>query len=98
VLSLKEKEEFINQILAENSRKLLSIAREYAPADEDMDLYQEILYELWESLYRFEGRSGPRTWACAIALNKAHAYVRKIGDIPLVSRFHFAVRHFFYSQ
>jgi RNA polymerase sigma-70 factor, ECF subfamily len=41
-----------------------------------MDLYQEIVYTLWESLDRFEGRSAPGTWACAIALNKAHAFVR----------------------
>jgi hypothetical protein len=26
-----------------------------------MDLYQEVLYELWESLDRFEGRSDPIT-------------------------------------
>jgi RNA polymerase sigma factor (sigma-70 family) len=76
MLSPTEKEEFINRIIAENSNQLLSIAREYAPPDDVMDLYQDFLYELWESLDRFEGRAGPGTWAYAIALNRAHAYVR----------------------
>jgi RNA polymerase sigma factor (sigma-70 family) len=76
MLSPIEKEEFINRIIAENSRQLHSIARKYAPPDEVMDLYQDFVYELWESVDRFEGRSSPGTWACAIALNKAHAFVR----------------------
>jgi RNA polymerase sigma factor (sigma-70 family) len=77
ILAPIEKEELINRIIAENNRQLLSIAREYAaPPDEVMDLYQDFVYELWESLDRFEGRSSPWTWACAIALNKAHAFVR----------------------
>ena len=65
----------INRIIAENNRQLLSIARKYAPPDEVMDLYQDFVCELWESVDRFKG---PRLkpWACAIALNKAHAYVR----------------------
>ena len=76
MLSPTEKEEFINQIITENSGKLFSIAREYAPPDEVMDLYQDFVYELWESVDRFEARSSPGTWACAIAQNKAHAFVR----------------------
>jgi hypothetical protein len=34
VLAPIEKEEFINQIIDEHNRQLLSIAREYAPPDE----------------------------------------------------------------
>jgi hypothetical protein len=49
----------INRIIDENNRQLLSIAREYAPLDEVMDLCQDFVYELWESLDRFEERSSP---------------------------------------
>jgi hypothetical protein len=39
---LTEKEEFIDRILTENKNRFLLIVRHFAPADEAMDLYQEI--------------------------------------------------------
>jgi RNA polymerase sigma factor (sigma-70 family) len=75
-----EKEEFINRIVAENNDRFHLIACYFAPPDEDMDLYQEIVYALWESLDRFEGRSSPGTWARALAMNTAFAYRRKISS------------------
>ncbi len=66
-----EKEDLFNQILARNKGRFLFMARQYASAGEAADLYQEILYHLWKSLDRFEGRSGATTWAYRIALNTA---------------------------
>jgi RNA polymerase sigma-70 factor (ECF subfamily) len=76
VVAPTEKEDLFDQILARNKGRFLFIARQYASADEVVDLYQEILYQLWESLDRFEGRSGPTTWAYRIALNTASTYRR----------------------
>jgi DNA-directed RNA polymerase specialized sigma24 family protein len=45
---------------------------------EVMDLTRNFFMSLGKSLERFEGRAGPGTWACAIALNTANVYTRKI--------------------
>ncbi len=71
-----EKEDLFDRILARNKGRFLFIARQYASTGEAADLYQEILYQLWKSLDRFEGRSAPTTWAYRIALNTASTYRR----------------------
>jgi hypothetical protein len=88
MLSPTQKEEFIDRIIAENSRQLLSIAREFAPPDEVMDLYQDFLYELWESLDRFEGR--PIGKISGLFLKSAFASYDKCGLCKL-SGSHLAV-------
>jgi RNA polymerase sigma-70 factor, ECF subfamily len=76
VIATIEKEDLFNQVLAQNKGRFLFIARQYASISEAQDLYQEIVYQLWEGLNRFEGRSTPETWAYRIALNTASAYRR----------------------
>ncbi len=71
-----DKEDLFNQILAQNKRRFLFIARQYASTGEVGDLYQEILFELWKSLDGFEGRSALATWAYRVALNRASKYRR----------------------
>ncbi len=71
-----EKEDLFDRVLARNKGRFLFIARQYAPSSDVMDLYQEILYQLWKSLDRFEGRSAPSTWAYRIALNTASTHRR----------------------
>ena len=56
------------------------------------DLYQEILYQLWKSYPRFEGKSKFSTWLYRVALNTAITYFDKrrktdqkemtVSDIP----------------
>jgi RNA polymerase sigma-70 factor (ECF subfamily) len=76
VVAPAEKEDLFNKVLTRNKGRFLFIARQYAFTDEAVDLYQEILYQIWKSLDRFEGRSAPATWAYRIALNTASTYRR----------------------
>jgi RNA polymerase sigma-70 factor (ECF subfamily) len=76
VVAPSEKEDLFDRVLNLNKGRFLFIARQYASPNEVADLYQDILYQLWKSLDRFEGRSGPTTWACRIALNTASTYRR----------------------
>ena len=41
-----------------------------------LDLYQEIRYQVWKSLDRFNGRSAPATWAYRIAVNTGASHRR----------------------
>ena len=41
------------------------------------DVLTEVFMDVWKQAMRFEGRSSANTWLCAIARNKALAYMRK---------------------
>ena len=54
------------------------LARAYTATPEDCeDLLQEILFEVWRSIPRFEHRASPSTWIYRVALNTALAWQRK---------------------
>jgi RNA polymerase sigma factor (sigma-70 family) len=76
VVAPLDKDDLFNQILARNKGRFIFIARQYASTDEIMDLYQEIVSQIWKSLDKFEGRSTPATWAYSVALNTASTYRR----------------------
>jgi len=76
VVAPTEKEDLFDRVLAQNKGRFLFIARQYASANEVVDLYQEIVYQLRKSLDRFEERSAPATWAYRIAVNTASTYRR----------------------
>jgi RNA polymerase sigma-70 factor (ECF subfamily) len=71
------KERLFEEVVAANQRRILAIARSYAPADEYRDLCQEILLQMWRGLDGFEGRSAPSTWVYRVALNTAITFRRK---------------------
>ncbi len=71
------KECLFNDIVAANQRRILAIARTYAPADEWQDLCQDILLQMWRGLDGFQGRCAPSTWVYRVALNTAITYRRK---------------------
>ncbi len=73
------KERLYEQIVAANRRRIMAIARSYAPGDEHRDLCQEILLQIWKGLDSFEGRSTPSTWVYRVALNTAITYRRRNG-------------------
>ena len=47
------REQQSGQILAANARRLGAVARSYAAADDQQDLYQEIVLQIWRSLERY---------------------------------------------
>ncbi|NPA68917.1 MAG: sigma-70 family RNA polymerase sigma factor [Chlorobi bacterium] len=72
----KEKD-FLN-ILNENKKIIYKICHLYTNIHDDfIDLYQEIIYQLWKSYDKFEGKSGINTWIYRVALNTALYNLRK---------------------
>ena len=54
------------------------LARAYTATPEDCeDLLQEILFEVWRSIPRFEHKASSSTWIYRVALNTALAWQRK---------------------
>jgi RNA polymerase sigma-70 factor (ECF subfamily) len=75
---MENKEDRFRSIVAENDRKIRGICRYYAPSDEDQkDMYQEILINIWKSLEKFRGDSQISTWIYRIAVNTSLNYAGK---------------------
>jgi RNA polymerase sigma-70 factor (ECF subfamily) len=77
-------EELFERLVDANKRRIMWIARSYAPWDSVEDLYQEILFEIWMGLPGFRGLAKIETWIYRVALNTAmnfreKACRRKIG-------------------
>ena len=61
-----------------NQKIILKVCRMYRDVKEDQeDLFQEIVYQLWKSYPGFKGESKISTWVYRIALNVAIAIYRK---------------------
>jgi RNA polymerase sigma-70 factor (ECF subfamily) len=59
-----------DQLLKENKHKIYRICRIYAAAPiEPQDLFQEVVFQIWQSLPSFKGKSSFDTWVYRIALN-----------------------------
>jgi RNA polymerase sigma-70 factor (ECF subfamily) len=71
------KKEF-TQDIKENEGIIYKIARVYTDSAEDQkDLYQEIVYQLWKSYDSFKRDSKVSTWMYRIALNTAISNLKK---------------------
>ncbi len=70
-------EEFLKTIY-EYQKIIYKVCRVYRNSNEDQkDLFQEIVYQLWKSYPAFKGASKISTWMYRIALNTAMAVYRK---------------------
>jgi RNA polymerase sigma-70 factor (ECF subfamily) len=69
--------EFI-ALIGENRQRILRICRVYAwnPQDEE-DLYQEVLFQIWRALPNLKDKTHANTWLYRVALNTAVSFVRK---------------------
>jgi RNA polymerase sigma-70 factor (ECF subfamily) len=78
-VSMKEnKEEKFKQIIDENGGRIMRICRYYNSNPEDQkDMYQEILVNVWKSLDRFRGESKVSTWVYRIAVNTSLNFMGK---------------------
>jgi len=69
--------EFI-RVIKENEGIIFKIAILYAgDRDDQKDLYQEIVYQLWRSFDSFRSESKISTWIYRIALNTSITHLRK---------------------
>lgn len=64
--------------IKEHEGIIYKITRVYAKDLEDQkDLYQEIVFQLWKSFGSFEGKSKISTWIYRVALNTSIAHLNK---------------------
>jgi len=74
---MNSKEEFV-KVIKENAGLIYKVTKVYTNSREDeQDLYQEIVYQLWKSFGSFRSESKISTWMYRIALNTAIAHLNK---------------------
>ncbi len=74
----KNKEEQFKQIVDENKDRILRICRYYNSNPEDQkDMYQEVLVNVWKSLDSFRGDAKLSTWVYRIAVNTSLSFTGK---------------------
>lgn len=74
---MQQEEVFVTTI-KENEGILYKISKVYARDLEDQkDLYQEIVFQLWKSFESFSGKSKLSTWIYRVALNTSIAHLNR---------------------
>jgi RNA polymerase sigma factor (sigma-70 family) len=65
-------------IIKQNEGLIYKVVKVYTNSKEDeQDLYQEIVYQLWKCFSTFRGESKVGTWMYRVALNTAIAFLNK---------------------
>ena len=71
------KEKQFVEVIQDSEGVLYKISRLYTDNKEDQkDLYQDIVYQLWKSFNSFKGNAKRSTWVYRIALNTALLYLK----------------------
>lgn len=74
---MQNKEDFVN-FVKEHEALIYKITKVYTDTREDeQDLYQEVVYQLWKSFSSFRNESKVSTWMYRIALNTAIAFLNR---------------------
>lgn len=72
------KEEKFKAIISENSDRIRRICRYYNSNQEDQkDMYQEVLVNIWKSLDNFRGDAAITTWIYRVAVNTSLTFTGK---------------------
>ncbi|GGG35454.1 DNA-directed RNA polymerase sigma-70 factor [Dokdonia pacifica] len=72
------KEEAFTQLIKENEGIIFKISRVYCDTRENQkDLYQDIVFQLWKGFDSFRGEAKASTWMYRVALNTAFTFLRK---------------------
>jgi len=91
-LSVREKE--FAELIKDHQGLIIKVSRLYTNTLEDeQDLFQEIVLQLWRSYDSFKGQSKISTWMYRVALNTAITLFRKKTRSPQTDElhdFHFA--------
>jgi RNA polymerase sigma factor (sigma-70 family) len=75
---LMDKKEYFVQLVKANEGIIYKITMVYSNnTDDQHDLYQEIVYQLWKSYDSFRGDAKISTWIYRIALNSCIAHINK---------------------
>lgn len=79
---MQHKTSFVT-LIKENEGIIFKVANLYTSNKEDQqDLYQEIVYQLWKSFESFQGKSKISTWMFRVALNTAIRQLNKEKRMP----------------
>ncbi|RQO66346.1 sigma-70 family RNA polymerase sigma factor [Pedobacter sp. KBW06] len=74
---MQSKNEFI-AIIREHESLIYKVAKVYTDdKDDEQDLYQEIVYQLWKSFDSFKNEAKISTWMYRVALNTAITQLKK---------------------
>jgi len=66
------------ELIQQNQGLIYKVAKVYANSNEDeQDLYQEIVYQLWKSFGSFRNEAKISTWMYRIALNTSIAHLNR---------------------
>lgn len=80
---MQPKEQEFSQLIKNNQGLIIKISRLYTNTLEDEeDLFQEIVLQLWRSYDSFKGNSKISTWMYRVALNTAITLFRKKTKSP----------------
>lgn len=70
--------------------RILNVSRFYTWEEEEQkDLYQEILLQIWKSMPRFRAESSPGTWIYRISVNTSLMFKRSAGrrrEAPILEK------------
>lgn len=90
---MSQKEREFSQLIKDNQGLIIKVSRLYTNDPEDeQDLFQEIVLQLWRSYDSFKGQSKVSTWMYRVALNTAITLFRKKTKSPLTNEL--AEHHF----
>ena len=77
IFLMDKKDNFV-QVIKSNEGIIYKITAVYSNSTEDQkDLYQEIVYQLWKSYEAFRGDAKISTWLYRIALNTSIAHINQ---------------------
>ncbi len=75
---MAKKDDEFKKIIADNHQRIMGICRHYAASRDDQeDIYQEVLINVWKSLDSFRGEASISTWIYRIAVNTALGFSGK---------------------
>lgn len=80
---MTDREREFSQLVKDNKGLIIKVSRLYTNSPEDeQDLFQEIVLQLWRSYDTFRGQSKISTWMYRVALNTAITLFRKKTKSP----------------
>ncbi len=94
---MNSRETEFSQLIKDNQGLIIKVSRLYTNSLEDEeDLFQEIVLQLWRSYDTFKGDSKISTWMYRVALNTAITLFRKKSRMPQTDElrdFHYSAFH-----
>lgn len=75
---MNKKEEKFRNVIKDNEDRIMGICRYYSVNDDDQkDMYQEVLINVWKSLDSYRGDAQLSTWIYRVAVNTAMGFANK---------------------